>query len=166
MTILYTQALFCYASGGTQMIFDRFRFWILILLVMISGISQGMLMPLLAIILEQGGVSSAMNGLHATGLYLGVLIASPFMEKPMQKFGFKPIIVVGGLLVIISLALFPFWEALWFWFILRVAIGIGDNMLHFGTQTWITTTAEKNSRGRSISLYGMSFGLGFAIGPL
>ncbi|MEN2768262.1 MFS transporter [Ornithinibacillus xuwenensis] len=148
------------------MIFDRFRFWVLILLVMISGLSQGMLMPLLAIILEHGGVSSSLNGLHATGLYIGVLIASPFMEKPMQKYGFKPIILVGGLLVILSLALFPLWEALWFWFILRVAIGIGDNMLHFGTQTWITTTADKDTRGRSISLYGMSFGLGFAIGPL
>ncbi|WP_047984716.1 MFS transporter [Ornithinibacillus californiensis] len=148
------------------MIFNRFRFWILILLVMISGLSQGMLMPLLAIILEQGGVSSSVNGLHATGLYIGVLLASPFMEKPMQKYGFKPIILIGGLLVIISLLLFPLWEALWFWFILRVVIGIGDNMLHFGTQTWITTTADKSTRGRSISLYGMSFGLGFAIGPL
>lgn len=123
-------------------------------------------MPLLAIILEHLGVSSSVNGLHATGLYIGVLLASPFMEKPMQKYGFKPIILIGGLLVIISLLMFPLWETLWFWFILRVAIGIGDNMLHFGTQTWITTSADKKTRGRSISLYGMSFGLGFAIGPL
>ncbi|WP_042142072.1 MFS transporter [Paucisalibacillus sp. EB02] len=148
------------------MILNRFRFWILIALVMISGLSQGMLLPLLAIILEQGGVSSALNGLHATGLYIGVLLASPFMEKPMQKYGFKPIIIIGGLLVIISLALFPVWQSLWFWFILRVAIGIGDNMLHFGTQTWITSTADKHTRGRSISLYGMSFSFGFALGPL
>ncbi|GIO27874.1 MFS transporter [Ornithinibacillus bavariensis] len=148
------------------MILDRFRFWILTLLVTISGMSQGMLMPLLAIILEQAGISSSINGLHATGLYIGVLLASPFMEKPMHKYGFKPIIVIGGLVVIVSLAIFPIWESLWFWFILRVTIGIGDNMLHFGTQTWITTTADKNSRGRSISIYGMSFGLGFAIGPL
>src|SRR5699024_781142 len=125
-----------------------------------------MLLPLLAIILEQNGVSSSVNGLHATGLYLGVLIASPFMEKPMQKFGFKPIIVAGGLLVIISLLLFPIWKALWFWFILRVTIGIGDNLLHFGTQTWITTTSEKNVRGRNIAIYGLSFGAGFTLGPL
>ncbi|WP_099157611.1 MFS transporter [Virgibacillus ndiopensis] len=142
------------------------RFWILISLVTISGFSQGMLLPLLAIILENNGVSSSVNGLHATGLYIGVLIASPFMEKPMHKFGFKPIIVVGGLLVFISMALFPFWEALWFWFILRVTIGIGDHMLHFGTQTWITTTSEKASRGKNIALYGLFFGIGFTLGPL
>src|SRR5699024_9198414 len=146
------------------MVNHKNRFRILIGLIAISGFSQGMLLPLLAIILEKNGISSSVNGLHATGLYLGVLIASPFMEKPMKKFGFKPMIMVGGLLVIISLVLFPIWEALWFWFILRIAIGIGDNMLHFGTQTWITTTVDKATRGRSIALYGLSFGLGFAIG--
>lgn len=144
----------------------RSRFWILVSLVAISGFSQGMILPLLAIILEQNGVPSSVNGLHATGLYIGVLIASPFMEKPMRKFGFKPIIVLGGLLVFVSLALFPLWEALWFWFILRMIIGIGDNMLHFGTQTWITTTSSKESRGRDIAYYGLFFGIGFTLGPL
>lgn len=148
------------------MVSTRTRFWILIAIVSISGFSQGMLLPLLAIILEQNGVSSSVNGLHATGLYIGVLIASPFMEKPMQKLGFKPMIIIGGILVFISLALFPFWSALWFWFMLRVTIGIGDHMLHFGTQTWITTTANPATRGRSIALYGLSFGAGFSLGPL
>lgn len=142
------------------------RFWILISLVSISGFSQGMLLPLLAIILEKNGISSSVNGLHATGLYIGVLLASPFIEKPMRKYGFKPVIVVGGALVFISMALFPFWQSLWFWFILRVTIGIGDNMLHLGTQTWITTTSAKNIRGRNIAFYGLFFGLGFTVGPL
>ncbi|WP_163971052.1 MFS transporter [Oceanobacillus halotolerans] len=148
------------------MVSVKIRFWILIALVTISGFSQGMLLPLLAVILEQNGVASSINGLHATGLYIGVLIASPFMEKPMRKFGFKPIILIGGILVFVSLALFPFWQALWFWFILRVMVGIGDHMLHFGTQTWVTTTVEKETRGRSIALYGLFFGAGFTLGPL
>ncbi|RYG73270.1 MFS transporter [Lentibacillus lipolyticus] len=142
------------------------RFWILISLVFISGFSQGMILPLMGIILEQNNVPSSINGLHATGLYIGILIASPFMEKPLRKFGFKPLIMAGGVLVFLSMALFPFWQALWFWFILRLTIGIGDNMLHFGTQTWITTTSAKESRGKNISFYGLSFGLGFTIGPL
>ncbi|MFZ3577984.1 MFS transporter [Virgibacillus sp. DJP39] len=144
----------------------RARFWILVSLVAISGFSQGMVLPLLAIILEQNGVASSVNGLHATGLYIGVLIASPFLEKPMRKYGFKPIIVYGGMLVFVSLALFSLWDALWFWFILRMLIGIGDNMLHFGTQTWITTTSSPQSRGRDIALYGLFFGVGFTLGPL
>ncbi|MGP4060800.1 MFS transporter [Halobacillus sp. H74] len=148
------------------MVSTKTRFWILIGLVTISGFSQGMLLPLIAVILEQNGVSSSINGLHATGLYIGILLSSPFMEKPLQRIGYKPVIMIGGALVFISLALFPFWQALWFWFILRVTIGIGDQILHFGTQTWITATAEKSSRGRSIAYYGLFFSVGFTIGPL
>ncbi|WP_325053289.1 MFS transporter [Lentibacillus cibarius] len=149
-----------------HMVSVKTRFWILIALVFISGFSQGMILPLMGIILEQENVSSSINGLHATGLYVGVLIASPFMEKPIRKYGFKPLIMLGGLLVFASLAIFPLWQSLWFWFVLRVTIGIGDNMLHFGTQTWITTTSAKETRGRNISFYGLSFGLGFTVGPL
>ncbi|QOR67026.1 MFS transporter [Cytobacillus suaedae] len=142
------------------------RFWILVLIVSISGFSQGMLLPLIAIIFEGSGVSSTLNGLHATGLYIGVLLASPFMEGPLRRFGYKPIILVGGILVIASLFAFPLWDSILFWFVLRLLIGIGDHMLHFGTQTWITSFSPEHRRGRNISIYGLSFGLGFAAGPL
>lgn len=144
----------------------KLRFWILVIIVAISGFSQGMLLPLIAIIFEQDGVSSSMNGLHATGLYIGILIASPLMEAPLRRFGYKPIILIGGLAVAVSLALFPLWKSFWFWFLLRLAIGIGDHMLHFATQTWITSFSPKERIGRNISIYGLFFGLGFAAGPL
>lgn len=142
------------------------RFWILVSIVAISGFSQGMLLPLIAIIFEEDGLSSSLNGFHATGMYLGVLLISPFMERPLRRFGYKPIILVGGLAVVISLFLFPFWKSFWFWFVLRLIIGIGDHMLHFGTQTWITSFSPAHKMGRNISLYGLFFGLGFAAGPL
>lgn len=142
------------------------RFWILVSIVAISGFSQGMLLPLIAIIFEQDGVSSSMNGLHATGLYIGILIASPLMEAPLRRFGYKPIILIGGLAVAVSLSLFPLWKSFWFWFLLRLVIGIGDHMLHFATQTWITSFSPKERIGRNISIYGLFFGLGFAAGPL
>ncbi|WP_079505504.1 MFS transporter [Mesobacillus jeotgali] len=144
----------------------KLRFWILVSIVAISGFSQGMLLPLVAIIFEQDGVSSSMNGLHATGLYIGILIASPLMEAPLRRFGYKPIILIGGFLVAVSLAFFPLWKSFWFWFVLRLAIGIGDHMLHFATQTWITSFSARDRLGRNISIYGLFFGLGFAAGPL
>ncbi|MDP4552258.1 MFS transporter [Alkalihalobacillus macyae] len=145
---------------------NRYRFFILISIVFISGYSQGMLLPLLSILLEEAGVSSSMNGLNASALYIGILFASPFIEKPVRKFGYKPAISVGLLLVAISVILIPIWQAFWFWFILRVIVGIGDNLLHFATQLWITTTTSKEKRGRNIAIYGSAFGLGFAAGPL
>ncbi|WP_010677798.1 MFS transporter [Bacillus timonensis] len=144
----------------------KLRFWILVSIVAVSGFSQGMLLPLIAVIFENSGLSSTLNGLNATALYIGILFVSPFMEYPLRKYGYKPIILFGGLLVAVSLALFPLWKSFWFWFVLRLLIGIGDHSLHFGTQTWITSFSPENKRGRNISLYGLFFGIGFATGPL
>ncbi|WP_186576783.1 MFS transporter [Aquibacillus kalidii] len=144
----------------------KYRLWILVCVVAISGLSQGMLLPLIAIIFENSGVSSFLNGVNATGLYIGVLLASPFMEQPLRKWGYKPLILFGGLLVFSALALFPLWKTFWFWFFLRLLIGIGDHALNFGTQTWITDFSPKHKRGRNIALYGLFFGIGFAVGPL
>ena len=148
------------------MVSERGRFLILIGIVAISGFSQGMLLPVIAIIFEQNAISSSINGLHATGLYIGILVASPFMEKPIRKFGYRPMLIVGGILVFLSLFSFTLWDSLMFWFVLRLIIGIGDQMLHFGSQTWITMTVSEKTRGKSIALYGLSFATGFAMGPL
>lgn len=120
---------------------NNFRFWILVTIVAISGFSQGMLLPLIAVIFEKGGVSSSLNGLNATALYIGILLVSPFMEAPLRKYGYKPTIILGGGLVVLALALFPLWKSFWFWFFLRAIIGIGDHALHFATQTWITSSS-------------------------
>ena len=66
---------------------EKYRFWILVSIVAISGFSQGMLLPIIAVIFEKDGMASSLNGLNATALYLGVLIASPLMEAPLRKWG-------------------------------------------------------------------------------
>ncbi|KOY81954.1 MFS transporter [Lysinibacillus macroides] len=146
--------------------YSKKRFMILVLIVSISGFSQGMLLPLISIIFEHDGVSSTLNGLHATGLYIGTLLISPFIEQPLRKWGYKPIILMGGALVFVSLFAFPLWKSVTFWFILRLLIGVGDNALHYATQTWITSTADHQSLGKGMAIYGLSFSTGFAVGPL
>ena len=88
------------------------------------------------------------------------------MEKPLRKYGYKAIIIIGGALVFLSLFMFPLWESVTFWFILRMLIGIGDHCLHFATQTWLTSTAKQDSLGKTMAIYGLAFGVGFAVGPL
>lgn len=150
---------------GEKKMSTRFTFWIMVGIVAISGLSQGMLLPAIAMIFEQEGIRSSINGIHATALYIGILFISPWLEKPMQRFGMKPIIVIGGFLVIISLFFFTQTFSFWIWFLLRFLVGIGDHMLHVGTQTWITTTSDPSKIGRQVSIYGVFFGIGFAIGP-
>ncbi|WP_278759956.1 MFS transporter [Mammaliicoccus lentus] len=141
-------------------------FIILSIIVAVSGFSQGMLLPLISVIFERSGVSSSLNGLHATSLYIGVFLSSFFIEGLVRRSGFKYIILIGGAIVALSLLLFPVLKTLSIWFILRLLIGIGDNMLHFSTQTWLTHITPKEKLGRTISVYGFSFSAGFMLGPL
>lgn len=154
------------AQSSQQNQQNSFRFAILVSAVFISGTTQGMLLPLISILLNQSGTGVAMNGLNATALYIGVMIAAPFMEKPTYIYGYKPVLIIGVLLITLSMAFFSIWHGFWIWFILRLIIGIGDNMLHFSAQIWITVTSPPAKKGRNIAFYGLAFGAGFAIGPL
>lgn len=143
-----------------------YRYWVLVAMVLIAGFSQGMLLPVLAVMLEHAGVSSSANGLNAAALYIGIILISPFIEKPVRKYGYKPVIIIGLIMLVIALMLFPLWQAFWFWFVLRMVVGIADNLIHFSTQVWISTTSTKEKRGRQLAIYGLAFGMGFGIGPM
>lgn len=142
------------------------HFFILICTISVSGFSQGLLLPLLSVLLEKQGISSVFNGLSSSALYLGMLLASPFMELPVRRFGYKPVLIFGLSIVTIAIMLFPIWSNYYFWILLRFIVGVGDNAIHYASQLWITTTADPRRRGRIISIYGLSYGIGFAIGPL
>ncbi|AOM83687.1 MFS transporter [Salisediminibacterium beveridgei] len=143
-----------------------YRYWVLVGMVSIAGFSQGMLLPVLSVMLEGTGISSSANGFNAAALYIGIILISPFIEAPVRKHGYKPVIITGLVIVFISLMLFPVWQTFWFWFILRIIVGIADNLIHFSTQVWISTTSPKEVRGRQLAIYGLAFGLGFGIGPM
>lgn len=142
------------------------RFYTLSALVLVSGLTQGMLLPLLAILMELNGVSSALNGLSSSALYLGILVMAPLAEKPLLRLGYKPVILTGLVTVLACLLAFPLINHYLAWLGLRFLLGAGDSLLHIATQLWITDSAPEDKRGRYVSLYGLAFGSGFAIGPL
>ena len=145
---------------------SRFLFWSLIVVVVIAGVNQGLTLPLLAILLEEQGVSSVANGLNAAAMYIGMLLVAPWWEVPLRKWGYRSVIVLGLVLVTASTLLLPLLDGLVLWFLLRLVMGIGDSALHYASQIWITAASPAERRGRDISLYGLAYGVGFSAGPL
>ncbi|SOC40915.1 MFS transporter [Salinicoccus kekensis] len=141
------------------------KFIILSIIVCISGFSQGLLLPLISFIFEDRGISPTLSGLHASGLYIGVFVSALFIEAPLRKYGYMPMIIIGGATVGISLFLFPAFESIWFWFVLRLIVGVADNVLHFSTQTWLIQSTPPKQMGKIIAFYGLFFSFGFMIGP-
>lgn len=145
---------------------SRFTFWTLILVVCIAGMSQGLTLPLLSVLLEREGISSVANGFNAAGLYIGILLVSPLLERISRRLGYRTTIIAGLLLVTLCTVLFPVLTNFVFWFILRLLLGIGDVSLHYASQVWVATLAAPERRGRDLSMYGFAYGAGFSIGPL
>ncbi|WP_342780053.1 MFS transporter [Cohnella terricola] len=144
----------------------RNRLAILLLAVVVAGMSQGLLLPLLSIIPFISGVSPDMNGMNSAAMYIGIFCTMFFVEKPVLRFGYRNVILVGLLLVTSAGILFPFTESLAVWFVLRLIVGVGDSALHYTTQLWIVSSSPANARGKFISFYGMAYGIGFSLGPL
>ncbi|MCX7569820.1 MFS transporter [Tumebacillus sp. DT12] len=144
----------------------RFTLTTLFFVVAISGMSQGLTIPLLSVILEERGVSTLHNGLNATALYIGILLVSPWMEIPLRRLGYRNTVYAGLILLTAATVLFPFFQSFALWFILRMVVGIGDVALNYASQMWVTDITPEARRGRNLSLYGLSFGIGFGIGPL
>lgn len=145
---------------------SSWQFVILVTVVMFTGLSQGMLLPLLTIFLERMGVPSDLNGLNATALYVGTFGMMFLVERILAKVGFKRMLMGGLLVVTIALAMFPIFPSVGVWFVLRIIVGAGDSALHYATQLWAVTISPAHRRGRNISLYGMAYGVGFSMGPL
>ncbi|MNW36928.1 putative MFS-type transporter YcaD [compost metagenome] len=139
---------------------------ILLSVIVLGGVSQGLLLPLLSIFMEEQGIPSSVNGMHAAALYIGSFAMSLVAERVLGVTGFKKLLLGGLIVVLISLPLFPLVTNLKLWFILRLLVGIGDSAIHFTSQLWLVLVSPPERRGRNISLYGMSYGLGFSLGPL
>ncbi|AWB44835.1 MFS transporter [Paenibacillus sp. CAA11] len=140
--------------------------FILISIVVVAGLSQGLLLPVLSIFMEERGISSSVNGLHATALYIGSFAMSLVAERLLDRMGFKKLLIVGLVMVTVALPLFPLFTNLSLWFILRLIVGIGDSAINFAAQLWLLLVTPPAQRGKIISLYGMFYGLGFSAGPL
>lgn len=145
---------------------SSFHYVILLIVIVAAGVSQGLLLPLLSIFLEQMGVSSSMNGLNAAALYVGSFAMTLVAERTLGALGFKKLVSAGLVLVLVSVILFPLVPNIKFWFILRLLVGIGDSAVHYSAQLWVLLVTSEENRGRNISIYGMSYGLGFSLGPL
>lgn len=145
---------------------DRRLLAVIIFTCIVAGTTQGLLLPLLSYLLEIKGVSSSINGLNSAALYIGMMGTSLLIENPTRRFGYKPIILAGAITVCVTLILYPVWDNMYFWVVLRLFTGAGVTALHYAAQLWIMSSTPAHLRGRYISMYGMAYGAGFGIGPL
>lgn len=134
--------------------------------ISVFGLSFGMTHPLLSLLLEDRGISSAMIGINASMGTLGIVLFSPFIPALAKRLGSRRVAMIAAILTAMSipaLKLFPSLEA---WFVLRFVQGMSMASLWALSEAWIVKFAADDSRGRVVAIYSSILSASFGAGPL
>lgn len=130
------------------------------------AVSLSLSIPLVSLIMERRGYGSDVIGLMGSLPALSFLLASPVVPACTRYLG-SGTMLWGGLVVaagsILALALS---ENIYFWFFLRLMIGLAMAVLFLISETWLNKIAREKTRGRTVAIYISSMTLGFAFGPV
>ena len=132
----------------------------------VAGMSFGMVMPLLNLILEKQGVGAGLIGLNAATPSLAVLLTALFMPRIVARVGPLAALYTAAAIGIAVLLLLPAFPNVWAWFPLRFLYGVGGAVQWIASETWINAVATNRNRGRVVGLYATIFAGGFAAGPI
>jgi len=132
----------------------------------IIGVAFGGLAPLLALVLESREVSTLLIGLNSAMSPIGVISATTLTPLLIKRLGAVNTLLLGTGIILCTILLFPMFDQLPVWFVLRFATGIGLAMPWVVSETWLNMATPNSSRGRVIAIYTMVLAMGFATGPV
>lgn len=129
------------------------------------GLTFGTSIPLIALLLEQRGVPSALIGLNSSMSLLATVLLSPLMPPLVQRIGTLPALLGGIVVIVTGYLLMPIFNSLPSWFVLRFMIGVGMAVHWVVSETWLNAAAPPARRGLYAGIYATLMGMGFALGP-
>jgi MFS family permease len=127
--------------------------------------SFGLGAPLASLWLRDAGRGARVIGLNTSLYYLGVALAALVVPCLMRRAGRA--CVVGGIVAdAVATTLFPWMDALPFWFALRLAGGMATALSIIPMETLVNHNAPPERRARDFGFYAFSVALGWALGSL
>ncbi len=138
---------------------------ILFFTLVVVMLGFGIVIPILPFYVTQfGGGGSAMGGLMA--IY-GVMqfIFAPIWGSISDRYGRKPILMVGVLGNAIAQLLYGFSTRLWMLFAARALAGILSSATLPTAMAYIGDSTEKSERSGKMGMIGAAMGLGMVVGP-
>ncbi len=136
----------------------------LFLIVLVDLIGFGLYIPLLPFFAEHYNASPFTVGLVMAMFSLTQFIAAPFWGHISDKYGRKPILMIGMAGSVVSYIWLGFADTLWMVFAARALNGFmaGNIAAAFAYMADITT---RENRAKGMGIIGAAFGLGFIAGP-
>ena len=139
---------------------------IIFLIVFIDLLGFGIVIPILP--------QYALNEFHTSDITVGLLVSSfslmqliftPLWGRLSDRFGRRPILVLGLVCSVASYVLFGFAHTIVLLFVSRMLGGIGGANIS-AAQAYIADVTPPHERAKGMGLIGAAFGLGFVFGPV
>lgn len=134
----------------------------LIVLVDILGLT--IILPLLPFYAEKYGGSPAVYGVLVTTYAFCQLISGPMLGRISDTTGRKPLLLVSQIGTFIGFIILAFANSLGLIFLSRIIDGMTAGNLSLA-QAYISDVTEPENRAKAFGIIGISFGIGFLIGP-
>lgn len=133
--------------------------------ISIVGLSTGLTIPLVSLMLTQRGVSSDWLGIAAAMPAIGMLITSVLSHRLSRIFGFKSLLLVGSGLSALGILALGFTQNLLWLMLWRFAMGAGCGLLVVLGETWVNVISAPQWRGRIVAMYATIYTVFQVAGP-
>lgn len=138
---------------------------ILFFTLIVIMLGFGMVIPIMPFLVKSFGASgSAMGALMASYALMQFLFA-PVWGSLSDRFGRKPILMIGVLGNAIAQLLFGLSTQLWMLFVARILSGILSSATMPTAMAYISDSTSHKERGGGMGLLGAAMGIGMVIGP-
>ena len=129
------------------------------------SIGTGVLVPTLPLYADGFDVGLSLVSIAVAAIGLGTLVGDVPTGVLLERFGRKPVMVTGTLLLAVTtllLVFLPYFPAL---VALRFIGGIGSAMWNISRMAYLTDVVPIRDRGRALSMFGGVSRIGVFIGP-
>ena len=137
---------------------------ILFLTVFIDLLGFGIVIPFLPMFAERMGIGAAGIGLIFSSYSLMQFIFAPILGRMSDRFGRKPIIMIGLLGSSLGYLVYGFADS-FFWLLAARSVHGACAATISTAQAYVADTTDERDRAKGMGLIGAAFGLGFVLGP-
>lgn len=152
------------ARSKRQEVSPATRLTILFLTVFVDLVGFGIVLPLLPFYADRFGASGVEVGWLVAVYSLAQLFFAPIWGRLSDRFGRRPILIVGLVGSAFSYLVFGYADSLLLLFVSRAMAGVGGANIPVA-QAYIADITPPSRRAGNMGLIGAAFGLGFIFGP-
>lgn len=133
-------------------------------IILTDLIGFGIIIPLLPALSDKLNIIGGWLGLLVASYAIAQFISAPILGNLSDRYGRKPILLISKAGTVLAYIMFAFAGNFWILLLSRLIDGFtGGNIT--AARAYISDITTKEDRSRGMALIGISFGLGFIIGP-